>query len=54
MVRAMIGWYRNSSTHTPAFKEHQRLIDDFLDRKHNFHVHAWQLLGEMEALRVHA
>ena len=54
MLRAVIGWYRNSSTHTPAYNDHQRLLDDFLERKHHFHVHAWQLLGEMEALRMHA
>ena len=54
MLRALIGWHRNASTHTPAFKGHLSHIDDFLDRKHHFHTHAWQLLGEREALRMHA
>ena len=54
MLQSLVGWSRNGSTHTTAFKHHLRMIDDFLDRKHFFHQHAWQLLEEREALRVHS
>ena len=30
------------------------MIDDLLERKHNFHQHAWKMLEEREALRMHA
>ena len=51
---SLIGWYKNGSTHTPAFEQHQELIEDFLDKKHHFHVHAWQLLEEREAAHMYA
>ena len=54
MLQSIVGWSRNGSTHTTAFKHHLRMIDDFLDRKHFFHQHAWQLLEEREDLRVHS
>ena len=54
MMVALVGWYNNASTDTPAFRDHQRMIDEFLEKKHHFHQHAWKLLGEREALRTHA
>ena len=54
MMFAVFGWNSNASTHTPAFKDHLKMIDDFLEKKRNFHQHAWKLLGEREALRMHA
>ena len=54
MIAAVVGWYRNASTHTQAFKNHLRFIDEFLERKHHFNQHAWEILDEKEALRMQA
>ena len=54
MMQSLIGWFRNGSTHTTAFKDHLRFIDDFLERKHHFHQHAWAMLNERETLRIHS
>ena len=53
-LNAIVGWHRNASTHTPAFKNHLRLVDEFLERKHYFHRHAWDMLDARQALRLHA
>ena len=54
MVLALVGWYKNRSTGTPACKFDVRIIDEFLEKKYHYHQHAWKMLDGKAEIKMRA